>query len=235
MYFSVDNLTPLFAERLSRVRKRIHRAARASGRDPASVRILPVTKTLPAAAVIAAREAGLTSVGENRVQEAVAKMAEVDPPVRWELIGHLQSNKVRAAVRHFDRIQSVDTCKLLDQVDRHAAEADRVMPILLQINAGRDPAKFGADTDEAAALLEHALTCRHLQVDGLMTIAPFSDDPAVARNAFARLRRCRDEFEMRFGHPLPELSMGMSGDLEAAVEEGSTLLRLGTILFGPRN
>ena len=173
-------------------------------------------------------------MGENRVQEAVTKQAEVTVPVRWELIGHLQSNKVKAAVRAFDRIQSVDSAKRLGQINRQAAEADKILPILLQVNAGRDPAKFGAELEDVPALLEHAMHCAHLRVDGLMTIAPLSDDPDVARRTFSNLRECRDRMVSTCGLPLTELSMGMSGDLEAAVEEGSTLLRLGTILFGER-
>lgn len=221
-------------ERLKRVRERIQSVADATGRDPNLIRILPVTKTLPASAVRAAVSVGLDVVGENRVQEAVAKMKEVDVQVSWELIGHLQSNKVGLATEHFDRIQSVDTIKRIEQINRHAAGANKIMAILLQVNAGRDPAKFGADLDQAPSLLERALSCANLRVDGLMTIAPLSDDPAVARHTFARLRSCRDSLEQRFGCRLSELSMGMSDDFEAAVHEGSTLLRLGSILFGPR-
>lgn len=224
----------LLADRIRLVRERIGQAAAKSGRDPAMVGILPVTKTLPAAAVRAAFEAGLACVGENRVQEAVTKRAEISEPVRWELIGHLQSNKVKAAVHTFDRIQSVDSTKRLSQIDRQAAEVEKNLPVLLQINAGRDPAKFGADLEEVPALLEHAMQCTHLRIDGLMTIAPLSDDPDVARRTFSNLRECRDRMADACGLPLAELSMGMSGDLEIAVEEGSTLLRLGTILFGKR-
>ena len=221
-------------DRLQRVRERIQSVADKIGRDPASVRILPVTKTLPASAVRAAVSAGLNIVGENRVQEAVAKMKEVKVKVSWELIGHLQSNKVRLAVEHFDRIQSVDSARRLEQINRHAADAGKTMAVLLQVNAGRDPAKFGADLDQAPALLEQALDCANVRVDGLMTIAPLSDDPAVARRTFARLGTCRESLENRFGCRLPELSMGMSDDFEDAVYEGSTLLRLGSVLFGPR-
>ena len=230
MAFSPEDLLA----RLERVRVRIQSVADKTGRDPASIRILPVTKTLPASAVRAAASVGLNIVGENRVQEAVAKMKEVQVEVSWELIGHLQSNKVRLAVEHFDRIQSVDTAKRVEQINRHAADVGKTMAILLQINAGRDPAKFGADLDEAPALLERALAGGNLRVDGLMTIAPLSDDPAVARHAFSRLRSCRESLENRFGCRLPELSMGMSDDFEDAVCEGSTLLRLGSVLFGPR-
>ena len=230
MAFSPEDLL----DRLQRVRERIQSVADKIGRDPASIRILPVTKTLPASAVRAAASVGLNIVGENRVQEAVAKMKEVQVKVSWELIGHLQSNKVRLAVEHFDRIQSVDSARRLEQINRHAADAGKSMAILLQVNAGRDPAKFGADLDQAPALLEQALDCANVRVEGLMTIAPLSDDPAVARRTFARLRTCRESLENRFGCRLPELSMGMSDDFEDALYEGSTLLRLGSVLFGPR-
>jgi hypothetical protein len=196
---------------------------------------LPVTKTNPAAAAEYVSRYGLAAVGENRVQEAIEKRALVPGPLRWELIGHLQSNKARLAATHFDRIQSVDSEKLLTALDRAAAELGKKLPVLLQINAGNDPAKFGAEPAAAPGLLEFALRRPHLQVDGLMTIAPLSPDPAVAQRTFANLRLIRDGLRARFGVPLRELSMGMTGDLEAAVAEGSTLLRIGSALFGPRD
>ncbi len=226
-----------FEEGLAGVRTRIVAACTAAGRDASTVRLLPVTKNHPAEAVALAVAAGFPAVGENRVQEAVAKQADcaaLGVTARWELIGHLQSNKARLAARHFDRVQSVGSVKLLDLLDREAAAAGRLLPVLLQINAGNDPAKFGAEPADAPALLEHALGRRALRVEGLMTIAPLSDDPAVARRTFANLRAIRDQLVARFGVALPELSMGMTADLEAAIAEGSTLLRVGTALFGER-
>jgi len=226
-----------FRQRLLDVQRQIAEACAAAGRDPATVRLLPVTKNHPAEAVALAAAAGFAAVGENRVQEAVAKQAECiaqNLRVRWELIGHLQSNKAKLAARAFDRIQSVESVKLLDGLDREAAAASRVLPILLQINAGNDPAKFGAEPADAPALLEHALGKTALRVEGLMTIAPLSDDPAVARRTFANLRTIRDQLAARFGVALPELSMGMTSDLAAAIAEGSTMLRVGTALFGER-
>jgi len=213
---------------------RIADQCRAAGRNPREITLLPVTKTHPAAAVEYAARYGLAAVGENRVQDAVEKRALTTAAVRWELIGHLQSNKARLAVTHFDRIQSVDSDKLLHVLDRAAGELDRKLPVLLQVNAGHDPAKFGVDPADVGRLLELALAQPHLQVDGLMTIAPLSDDPAVARRTFAHLRTIRDQLAARSGIALRELSMGMSGDLDAAIAEGSTLLRVGTALFGPR-
>jgi pyridoxal phosphate enzyme (YggS family) len=223
-----------FTQRADALWQRIAETCAAAGRKPAEVTLLPVTKTHPPVAAEYAARYGFAAVGENRVQEGVEKRAQTPQGLRWELIGHLQSNKARLAAAHFDRIQSVDSEKLLLALDRVAGETGRRLPILLQVNAGDDPAKFGADVADAPRLLEIALARPHLQVDGLMTIAPLSDDPAVARRTFARLRTLRDELAARTGAPLRELSMGMTGDLEAAVREGSTLVRIGTALYGPR-
>lgn len=213
---------------------RIAEQCRAAGRNPQEVTLLPVTKTHPAAAAEYAARYGLAAVGENRVQEAVDKQAQTTAAVRWELIGHLQSNKAKLAVTHFGRIQSVDSEKLLNVLDRAAGELGRKLPVLLQVNAGNDPAKFGAEPADAPRLLDLALAKPHLQIDGLMTIAPLSDDPAVARRTFANLRIIRDQLAARTGAPLRELSMGMSGDLDAAIAEGSTLVRVGSALYGAR-
>lgn len=223
-----------FQQRVGALQQRIAAACVAAGRAPSEVTLLPVTKTHPPAAAEFAARYGLPAVGENRVQEGVEKRLQVAAPLRWELIGHLQSNKARLAAAYFDRIQSVDSTKLLTVLDRNAGELGRKLAVLLEINAGEDPAKFGAAPDEASALLEAALKLPHLQVDGLMTIAPLSDDPTVARRCFARLRELRDELAARLSVPLPELSMGMSGDFEAAIAEGSTQVRVGTALYGNR-
>jgi len=223
-----------FRERVGILQQRMAAACQRAGRDPATVTLLPVTKTHPAAAAEYAARQGLPAVGENRVQEGVDKQSLVTGLLRWELIGHLQSNKARLAAAHFDRIQSVDSEKLLVALNRVAAELGKQLPVLLQINAGADPAKFGAEPEAAPRLLEVALAQPHLVVDGLMTIAPLSDDPAVAVRTFAHLRAIRDRLAGQFGRPLRELSMGMSGDLEAAIAEGSTLVRIGSALYGPR-
>ena len=223
-----------FRERAGVLQGRMAAACQRAGRDPAAVALLPVTKTLPAAAAEYAARYGLPAVGENRVQEGVDKRTQVTATLRWELIGHLQSNKAKLAAAHFDRIQSVDSEKLLLALNRAAAELGKTLPVLLQINAGQDPAKFGAEPEAASRLLEVALAQPHLRVDGLMTIAPLSDDPAVAHRTFAHLRSIRDALAGRFGRPLRELSMGMSGDLEAAIAEGSTQVRIGGALYGPR-
>jgi pyridoxal phosphate enzyme (YggS family) len=230
-----------FAARADAIRARIATACQAAGRDPSSVELLAVTKTHPPAAADYAARYGLRAVGENRVQEGVEKRAQVltsSPALQWELIGHLQSNKAKLAVQHFDRIQSVDSEKLLQHLDRAAGEAGKILPVLLQINAGNDPAKFGAELVDAPRLLEAALAKSHLRVDGLMTIAPLGESPDEteehARRTFTNLRNLRDELATRFALPLPVLSMGMTGDLALAVAAGSTLVRVGTALYGAR-
>jgi PLP dependent protein len=225
-----------FLVNLDKLRAAIGDACRACGREPASVSILPVTKNHPADAVAHVQRAGMSAVGENRVQEARDKRAAAPAGMRWELIGHLHSNKAKVAVATFDRVQSVDSAKLLDLLNRAAGEAGRVLPVLLQINAGRDPAKFGCEIEVAPALVERALRCDHLRLEGLMTIAPLevADQSAAARRTFEKLRELRDTFTAQFHVALPELSMGMTGDLREAILAGSTQVRVGTALFGER-
>ncbi len=223
-----------FKRRADAVRMRISAACAASHRDPGGVELLAVTKMFPAAAAEYAARYGLRAVGENRVQEGVEKQAQTTAHVAWELIGHLQSNKARLAAGHFSRIQSADSAKLLAALDRVASELGKTQPVLLQVNSGLDPAKSGVEPGEAGRLLEAALALRHIRVDGLMAIAPLSDDPSVARRAFASLREIRDRLTRESGAALPELSMGMSGDMEAAIGEGSTIVRVGSALFGAR-
>ena len=223
-----------FKSRADALRAQIAAACVRAGRDPASVELLAVTKTHPAAAADYAARYGLRAVGENRVQEAVDKQPHCTAKIQWELIGHLQSNKSKLAAAHFDRVQSVDSEKLLNHLDAASATLGKVLPVLLQINAGRDPAKFGAELEDAPRLLEHALAKKNLRIDGLMTIAPLSDDPAVATRTFTTLRELRDTLAQKFNVPLRELSMGMSGDLEAAILAGSTQVRIGSALYGSR-
>ena len=227
-----------FARRADAIRAQIGEACARSGRDPAEVQLLAVTKTHPPAAAEYAARYGLTAVGENRVQEGAEKRAQTSAAVRWELIGHLQSNKARLAAQHFDRVQSVDSEKLLNHLDRAAAELGQTLPILLQINAGNDPAKFGAEPAEAPRLVELALAKKNLRVEGLMTIAPLgataAETAALAGRTFGNLRTIRDQLAARTGQPLRELSMGMTGDLAIAVAAGSTLVRIGTALYGAR-
>ena len=223
-----------FCRRADTVRAGIAAACVRAGRKPDEVGLLAVTKNHPPAAAEYAARYGLPAVGENRVQEGVDKRAATTAEVRWELIGHLQSNKAKLAATHFDRIQTVDSEKLLRLLDRAAAEAGKILPVLLQINAGHDPAKFGADLADAPRLLDAALTQSHLKVEGFMTIAPLSDDTSVATRTFTTLRELRDQLAGETGALLPELSMGMSGDYVEAIAAGSTQVRIGTALSGER-
>ncbi len=228
-----------FVRRADVVRAQIAAACAAAGRDSATVELLAVTKTHPVAAADYAARYGLRAVGENRVQEAAEKRPLcAAPALQWELIGHLQSNKAKLAATHFDRVQSVDSEKLLNHLDRAAAELGKSLPVLLQINAGRDPAKFGAELEDAPRLLELALTKKNLRIDGLMTIAPLGATPAEAadhaQRTFSQLRALRDDLAARFQIPLRELSMGMSGDLAPAIAAGSTQVRVGSALYGAR-
>lgn len=226
--------SPIFSQRAEQLLARIAQAAERAGRLPSEVALLPVSKNHSARAVAEAVRFGFKAVAENRVQEAAEKKATCPVAVRWELIGHLQSNKARQAVSLFDRIQSVDSVKLAEKLNTLAGELGRKLPILIQVNAGEDPAKHGIAPDDLESVLDRVLTLPHLVPEGLMTIAPLSDNPAVARRCFARLRELRDTASTRSGQPLPVLSMGMSDDLEEAIAEGSTLLRVGTALFGQR-
>ena len=226
-----DTLRP----RLDEVRGRIAAAAARSGRPAGAVTLVGVTKTVAAVTVQAAVDAGLADLGENRVQEAQAKIPVVGRArVRWHFIGHLQRNKAGRAVELFDRVHSVDDAELAEALSRHATAAGRTLPVLVEVNVGGEASKFGVAPEGLAGLLERVAELPGLALDGLMTVEPPVDEPEAARPAFARLRELRDEGERRLGRRLPELSMGMSGDYEVAVEEGSTMVRLGGAIFGPR-
>lgn len=224
-----------FLQRVERLNERINEACRKAGRSPGDVTLMAVTKERPVEAAEWAARSGLSCVGENKAQEGVEKIRQAGKfKIRWELIGHLQSNKARLAAEYFDRIQSVDSVKLITRLDRVAEELDRTLPVLLQVNAGDDPAKFGASLAEAPRLLEAALGAPRLRVDGLMTIAPLAEAPEVALRAFILLRELRDRLAAHYGVPLPELSMGMTGDLEEAIAAGATLVRVGAALYGEK-
>lgn len=223
---------PELLARLAEVRERIARAQARSGRT-VPVTIVAITKTLDDRAVRAAAEAGLRDVGENRVQEALAKQdAAAGVPVAWHLVGTLQRNKARQAAGRFALIHSVDRLDLAAELDRRVP-ADGRQSILLQVNCSGEPQKGGVEPAGLPALLDAVSALPRLDVRGLMTMAELTEDPSRQRAAFVRLRLLREEAEAR-GHRLPELSMGMSADFEVAVEEGATMVRLGTILFGER-
>jgi hypothetical protein len=229
-----DGLAARLAPRLAAVRTEIARAAQAARRDPATVRIVAVTKTQPPEVVRAVLAAGLSDVGESYVQEARAKRDAIGPGGVWHLVGGLQRNKVRQAVACFDRVHSVDSAALGASLGAAAAAAGRRMPVLLQVNVGGEASKQGVRPDAVEALAEALLAEPGLALDGLMTIAPTEARGEAARPAFQLLRQVRDRTASRLGVELPHLSMGMSGDFLVAVEEGATWVRLGTVLFGAR-
>jgi pyridoxal phosphate enzyme (YggS family) len=203
------------------------------------VTLVVVTKTHPVAAIEAAIAAGATELGENRVQEALEKKAELDArgtPVHWHLIGHLQSNKAKLAVQNFDLIHSVDSVGLAQELDRHASKAGKQQRVLLQLNVSGDETKFGTGPAAARELVSGVLdSCPNLQVDGLMTMAPFSENPEDARPHFRALRELSAALRAEFGGLGAHLSIGMTGDFEVAIEEGATLVRVGSAIFGHRD
>jgi PLP dependent protein len=233
--------------RLAEVRERIAAAARRSGRDPGAITLVAVSKTFGADRVREAWEAGQRDFGENKVQEALQKiaatadMSEKAGQIRWHLIGHLQSNKARRAAAAFDCIHSVDSLDLLQKLDAAAAaEPARAgaatRTVLVQVDFAGESTKFGAPPDEAARIVRAGLEARHVTLAGLMLLPPWSDDPEATRPWFVRARAFRDRL-LRDGVPaaaLAQLSMGMSHDYEAAIEEGSTIVRVGTAIFGAR-
>jgi PLP dependent protein len=227
------------AENLTEVRGRIADAARRAGRDVNEVRLVAVSKTFPADRVRDAYAAGQRDFGENKVQEGLQKQAETaDMPLRWHLIGHLQSNKAKKAATGFAAVHSVDSVELLHRLD-DAAAARTTSPrleILVQVDFAGESTKFGAAPDEAARIVDAALSARAVTLTGLMLLPPWSDDPEVTRPWFVRLRGFRDRL-VQNGAPaaaLGELSMGMSHDYEVAIEEGATIVRVGTAIFGKR-
>jgi pyridoxal phosphate enzyme (YggS family) len=224
-------LTPdVLRARYDRLLLHLRAVTAAHGHDPERLRILAITKTHPIEVVRSARDAGLTMLGENRIQEAEPKIAAV-PDLEWHLVGHLQSNKARRAVRLFAVIHSVDSVEQLARLDELAGEEGRGPRLLLQVNVSGEAAKSGM---EPARLADVRAAPRAARLVGLMTMAPMGAGEAEARAIFGGLRRLRDELQARLGTPLPELSMGMSADADAAAAEGATLVRIGTALFGPR-
>ena len=216
-------------ERHDRLLARLREVAAANGHDPAALRIVGITKTHPVAVARAAVTAGIARLGESRIQEGEPKVAAV-PEAEWHFVGRLQSNKARRAARAFAVIHAVDSPQLLDRLDRIAGEEARPTRLLLEVNVSGEATKGGMAPDQ----LRTVAAPRHARLVGLMTIAPMDAGAAEARAVFRRLRELRDDLAGRIGIELPELSMGMSADAEAAAAEGATLVRIGTALFGPR-
>jgi pyridoxal phosphate enzyme (YggS family) len=219
---------------LLKIRQRIEQSCGRAERNPDSITLLAVSKNQPPSAVEAAKGLGLTLFGESKVQEAKAKIPECSSRVHWHLIGHLQTNKCRDAVQLFEMIQSVDSLALAEEINKRAEQIGKNMPILLEVNVAAESSKYGYSPDKLLADLQKINQLSRLEIHGLMTVPPWSPDLEKVRPVFRSLRELKLQCEEILGASLPQLSMGMTGDFEIAIEEGSTLIRIGTGLFGPR-
>ncbi len=224
-------------DRLLAIKERIAVAAKQSGRNAGDIQLVAVSKTMPVESLVEAVDCGVTLFGENYIQEAREKFnALYTQPVTWHFIGHLQSNKAKYAVKMFDLIHSVDSLKLAREIDKQAAKIDKVQDVLVQVNIAEEASKSGISVDAAATLLTEISRLTHISVKGLMTMPPYFNAPEKVRPFFAALRSLRDQIRSLKipGVNMNELSMGMTGDFEAAIQEGATLVRIGTALFGER-
>ena len=222
-------------ERVEGIRERIAAAALRAGRDPGEVLVVAVGKTFPASAIREAIAAGINDIGENRIQEARAKIPEIDAPCRWHMVGHLQTNKVRLALRLFDWIQSLDSLRLAQELEKVGSDLGKQVRALVEVNLAQEQSKTGVAEGELFPLLERAGSFPHVRIEGLMAMPPYEPTPEAVRPFFQQLCRLRDEAGTRFPHlTLTHLSMGMSHDFEVAVEEGATMVRIGTAIFGER-
>jgi len=231
-------------ENLLGVMERIEKAARKVGRDPNEIKLVAVSKTVEAARIKEAIEAGVSILGENYVQEAQKKIEEVGRPacterfgegrpVSWHFIGHLQSNKVKYAIRLFDMVHSLDSIPLAEELNRRAEQADRVIRVMIEVNLSKEATKFGTDEEVVVNLAKRIQNLKHLFLEGLMTMPPYFDSPEMSRPYYIALRALKERM-VKEGVPMKELSMGMSNDFEIAIEEGATYVRVGTAIFGPR-
>ena len=225
----------MIAENLVEVRERISKAIQKSGREPDSARLITVSKQISVDRIEEARAAGAVVFGENKIQEAIPKIEQMGAEgIFWHFIGHLQKNKIKFLDERFDLIHSVDSFELAEKIAKHYHSENRVQRILLQVNVSGEAAKFGMEPKELEKQIAEFFQLQGIKVEGLMTIPPFDSDPENSRRHFSRLRELREQYEKQNGLPLNELSMGMSNDFEVAVEEGATLVRVGTAIFGPR-
>ncbi len=223
------------ADAIDSIETRISAAAQRAGRERSSIELIAVSKTHPLEAIREARDCGLRLFGENKVQEARAKIPDAPSDLRWHLIGHLQSNKIRHALPLFEMIHSVDSLELATQIDRIAMELGLFPKVLLEVNVAGESSKFGFQSDKLLTQMEALIALPRLQIDGLMTIAPYAEDAEASRPFFQQLRQLRDRLASEQSIPLAHLSMGMSGDFEVAIEEGATLIRVGNAIFGVRS
>ena len=230
---------------LTKVWERIAQAAKRSGRDPESIQLVAVSKTVPTEKIIEAVDAGITDIGENRVQEAVQKHQAIYKdaatsllcqPVKWHLVGHLQRNKVKQALELFDMIHSVDSVRLMDAIEKRAAQMGKVVDALVEVNTSAEETKYGIKPEEIVDFMERASQYDNLRIRGLMTIGLFTEDPEAVRLCFQQLRTLRDKVaNLNLPHiEMKYLSMGMTTDFEVAIEEGANIVRIGTAIFGAR-
>lgn len=222
------------ASNLESIRRRIEAACARAGRPESSVTLLAVTKGQPPDVVSEAAQLGLTVFGENKVQEAKAKIPLCPGRLRWHMIGHLQTNKCRDAVDLFEMVQGVDSLHVAEELNKRADQAARTLPVLLEVNIVGEASKFGYPPERLLAELTQLNSLNRLEIHGLMTVPPWAAEPERVRPIFRQLRELKSQCEQQLGAPLAQLSMGMTGDFEIAIEEGATMVRLGTALFGPR-
>ncbi|MCX7724285.1 MAG: YggS family pyridoxal phosphate-dependent enzyme [Thermodesulfovibrio sp.] len=231
----------MLLERISSVSKKITYAALRAGRNPEEIKLIAVTKSQPIDKIKEATQLGLRIFGENRVQEAKAKIQQVRDfidqwkmNIEWHMIGHLQSNKVKDAVRLFTLIHSLDSEKLAILINKEAEKINKIQRVLIQVKLSEEESKYGVKEEEVERLIESCLNLKNIKVEGLMTIPPYFENPEDVRIYFRRLRKIRDELNKKGYDFIKELSMGMSNDFEVAIEEGSTMVRIGTAIFGQR-
>ncbi|EQB62521.1 MAG: hypothetical protein RBG1_1C00001G0100 [candidate division Zixibacteria bacterium RBG-1] len=224
-------------ENLSRLRAKIFKACEKVKRNPQEIKIVAVTKNVAVEKINEALDCGIEIIGENKVQEAQAKYDQIDKKVLWHLVGHLQTNKVKKALEIFEMIQSVDSLKLAEEIDRRAKEKNEIFPILIEVNTSGEPTKYGVKPEQTENLIREMQKLENLRIRGLMTVGPASDDKQKVRQAFRQLRGIYEKLEkVKMSNlELEYLSMGMSSDFEEAIEEGSNMLRIGTAIFGPRS
>ncbi len=218
---------------IERLRKRIEDAARRTGQDPGEITVVAVTKTVPVPKIIEAIDCGIKIIGENRVQEAGKKFPHIGERINWHMIGHLQTNKVKNAVQIFSMIQSLDSMKLAQEIDKRSEKA---IDCLIEVNTSKERSKYGLQPSQVFDFYNDLRHLEMINIQGLMTIGPgwAIRDPEASRQCFRDLRELRDELSQEYDRPFPILSMGMTSDFEVAVEEGSNMIRIGTAIFGPR-
>ena len=234
-YPAIEHTMGVIEENLLKVKERIADAATRVGRDPAQITLIAVSKTVETERIREAIAAGITTFGENYVQEARTKIDEIGQTgLQWHFIGHLQTNKAKYAVRLFDLIHAVDSSKVAKELDKRAAASGKVMDCLIEVNISQEESKFGITSEYTRALAQEMTKLKNISLKGLMTMPPYFDDPEPSRPYFIALRKLQEKIGQD-GIPLPELSMGMSTDFEVAIEEGATMVRVGTAIFGERS